>query len=395
MRFDTLAVHAGTPPYTFDGAHPTAPPIVPASSYWYDSADELDRVLGDEQPGFSYARYASPTVVAFEEAVAALEGAPEAVAFGSGMAAIHAVARACAPRPEAVLFVSHDCYGGTYTLLAENLTREGVCVRFVDVFDLEALGRRLADERPSALLLEVVSNPLERVADLRPILDLARQHGVAVLVDSTFTTPYLLRPLELGAACVLHSATKYLGGHGDVTGGVVACATREQAAGLRTWRKYTGAVLGASDAYLALRGLRTLPLRMARQCSNAQAIAEALARHPGIERVYYPGLSDSPDHATATRLFPSGLAGAVLAMAIRGAEKPDVMRFMQRLRLIRAAPTLGDCFSLALYPLIASHRGLTPEQRRERGIHDNIVRLSAGIEDPADLLEDLNQALSG
>jgi cystathionine gamma-synthase/methionine-gamma-lyase len=395
VRFDTLAVHAGTPPYTFDGAHPTAPPIVPASSYWYDSADELDRVLGDEQPGFSYARYASPTVVAFEEAVAALEGAPEAVAFGSGMAAIHAVARACAPRPEAVLFVSHDCYGGTYTLLADNLTREGVCVRFLDVFDLEALGRRLADERPSALLLEVVSNPLERVADLRPILDLARQHGVAVLVDSTFTTPYLLRPLELGAACVLHSATKYLGGHGDVTGGVVACATREQAAGLRTWRKYTGAVLGASDAYLALRGLRTLPLRMARQCSNAQAIAEALARHPGIERVYYPGLSDSPDHATATRLFPSGLAGAVLAMAIRGAEKPDVMRFMQRLRLIRAAPTLGDCFSLALYPLIASHRGLTPEQRRERGIHDNIVRLSAGIEDPADLLEDLNQALSG
>src|ERR671938_131555 len=208
MRFDTLAVHAGTPSYAFDGAHPTAPPIVQASSYWYASADELDRVLGDEQPGFSYARYASPTVVAFEEAVAALEGAPEAVAFGSGMAAIHAVARACAPRPDAVLFVSQDCYGGTSTPLAGNLTREGGCVRFV--------------------------------------------------------------------------------------GGIVACATREQAAGLRTWRKYTGAVLGASDAYLALRGVRTLPLRMARQCSNAQALAEALARHPAVERVYYPGLTDSP-----------------------------------------------------------------------------------------------------
>jgi cystathionine beta-lyase/cystathionine gamma-synthase len=395
MRFDTLAVHAGTPPYSFDGAHPTAPPIVPASSYWYDSADELDRVLGDEQAGFSYARYASPTVVAFEEAVAALEGAPEAVAFGSGMAAIHAVARACAPKPDAVLFVSHDCYGGTYTLLADHLTREGVCVRFVDVFDLEGLGQRLAQERPAALLLEVVSNPLERVADLQAILDLARQHGVAVLVDSTFTTPYLLRPLELGAACALHSATKYLGGHGDVTGGVVACATHEQAAGLRAWRKYTGAVLGASDAYLAVRGVRTLPLRMARQCSNAHAIAEALAGHPAVERVHYPGLPDSPDHATATRLFPSGLAGAVLAFAIRGAEKSNVMRFMERLRLIRAAPTLGDCFSLVLYPLIASHRGLSPDQRRERGIHDNIVRLSAGIEDPADLLEDLDQALSG
>src|SRR5919205_243996 len=274
MRFDTLAVHAGTPDFTFDGAHPTAPPLVQASSYWYDSADELDRVLGDDTAGFSYARYASPTVVAFEQAVAALEGAPEAVAFGSGMAAIHAVARACAPGPESVLFVSHDCYGGTYTLLADNLTREGVCVRFVDVFDLQSLGRRLAEERPVGLLLEVVSNPLERVADLRAILDLAGQHGVAVLVDSTFPTPYLLRPLAMGAACALHSATKYLGGHGDVTGGVVACATPDQAAGLRAWRKYTGAVLGASDAYLALRGLRTLGLRMARQCSNAQSMAE-------------------------------------------------------------------------------------------------------------------------
>jgi cystathionine gamma-synthase/methionine-gamma-lyase len=238
-------------------------------------------------------------------------------------------------------------------------------------------------------LLEVVSNPLERVADLQAILDLARPHGVAVLVDSTFTTPYLLRPLEMGAACALHSATKYLGGHGDVTGGVVACATRAQAATLRTWRKYTGAVLGASDAYLALRGVRTLALRMARQCSNAQAIAEALARHPAIEQVHYPGLADSPEHATATRLFPDGLAGAVLAFAIRGADKPAIMGFMDRLRVIRAAPTLGDCFSLVLYPLIASHRGLTPEQRRERGIHDNVVRLSAGIEDPADLLDDL------
>src|SRR5919199_4134879 len=309
MRFDTLAVHAGAPDFTIAGAHPTAPPLVPASSYWYDSADDLDRVLGDEQPGFSYARYASPTVVAFEAAVAALEGAPEAVAFGSGMAAIHAVARACAPTPNSVLFPSHDCYGGTYTLLAGNLTREGVRVRFVDVFDLEGLARRLGEERPAALLLEVVSNPLERVADLQAILDLGRQHGVAVLVDSTFTTPYLLRPLELGATCALHSATKYLGGHGDVTGGVVACATREQAAGLRTWRKYTGAVLGAADAYLALRGVRTLPLRMARQCSNAHAIADALARHPSIERVYYPGLPDSPDRAAAERLFPPGLAG--------------------------------------------------------------------------------------
>lgn len=394
MRFDTLAVHAGTPALTIDGAHPTAPPLVTASSYWYESADDLDRVLGDQQPGYSYARYASPTVVAFEEAVALLEGAASAVAFASGMAAIHAAVRAFAPSPGSVVFASQDCYGGTFTLLSNTLSQEGVSVRFVDMFELPLLADRLRNERPSAVLLEIVSNPLERVADLTAIVELCRAHGVPVLVDSTFTTPYLIRPLSLGADCVIHSATKYLGGHGDVTGGVVACNSDRQAAALRHWRKYTGAVLGVLEAYLAVRGVRTLPLRLARQCSNAAAVAGALSADRRIEQVFYPGLVDSPDHAVAARLFPQGLFGAVLAFAIRDADKSVVMRFLERLRLVRAAPTLGDCFSLVLYPLIASHRGLTPEQRRERGIHDNVVRFSAGIEDPADLLADFDQALA-
>jgi cystathionine gamma-synthase/methionine-gamma-lyase len=394
MRFDTLAVHAGAAPITFDGAHPTAPPLVPASSYWYDSADQLDRVLGDEQPGYSYARYASPTVVAFEEAVAALEDAPAAVAFASGMAAIHAAVRAYAPKPGAVVFVSRDCYGGTFSLLDNTLANEGMGVRFVDVFDLPGLARHLADERPAALLLEVVSNPLERVADIEAILDLGKKHAVPVLVDSTFTTPYLIRPLSLGAACVIHSATKYLGGHGDVTAGVVACGTEAQAAGLRNWRKVTGAVMGVMEAYLSVRGIRTLSLRVARQCANAAAVAQTLSHDRRIEQVYYPGLTASQDYPIACRLFPEGLFGAVLAFAIRDADKAAVMRFLERLKLIRAAPTMGDCFSLVLYPVIASHRGLSPEQRRERGIHDNVVRFSAGIEDPADILADFDQALA-
>ncbi|MDQ3811781.1 MAG: PLP-dependent transferase, partial [Chloroflexota bacterium] len=169
--------------------------------------------------------------------------------------------------------------------------------------------------------------------------------------------------------------------------------THEHAAALRSYRKYTGAVLGVLEAYLSLRGMRTLPLRVARQCGNAAAVARALANHPGVERVHYPGLADDPGHAMACHLFPEGLFGAVLAFAIRDADRTLVMRFMERLRLIRAAPTLGDCFSLVLYPLIASHRGLSPEQRRERGIHDNVVRFSAGLEDPADLVADLTQAL--
>jgi cystathionine beta-lyase/cystathionine gamma-synthase len=394
MRFDTLAVHAGAPPFTIDGAHPTAHALVPASSYWFDSADQLDRVLGDEQPGFSYARYASPTVTAFEEAVAALEAAPAAVAFASGMAAIHAAVRLYAPAPGDVVFVSRDCYGGTFGLLGNTLSQEGVAVHFVDVFDLPTLVRQVATEQPKVLLLEVVSNPLERVADVRAILDLASSRGVPVLVDSTFTTPYLIRPITEGAAGVIHSATKYLGGHGDVTGGVVACSSDEQAARLRNWRKYAGSVMGVLEAYLSVRGIRTLPLRIARQCANAAVIAQTLSRDPRIERVFFPGLADSPDHAVACRLFPEGLFGAMLAFAIRDADKAAVMRFLDRLKLIRAAPTMGDCFSLVLYPVIASHRGLSPEQRHERGIDDNVVRFSAGIEDPADILADLDQALS-
>ncbi|MGI9145826.1 MAG: trans-sulfuration enzyme family protein [Chloroflexota bacterium] len=395
MRFDTLAVHAGAFPFTIDGAHPTAPPLVPASGYWYDSANELDRVLGDEQSGYSYARYASPTVVGFEAVVAALEDAPAAVGFASGMAAIHAAVRACAPTPGSVPFASQDCYGDTFTLLNNTLIQEGVAVRFVDVLDVPALARRMASERPAALLLEVISNPLERVANLAAVLEVGRTCGVPILVDSTFTTPYLIKPLSLGATAVIHSATKYLGGHGDVTGGVVACSTPDLAATLRNWRKYTGAVLGVMEAYLSLRGVRTLPLRMARQCGNAAAVAQTLSRDRRVERVYYPGLTDSPDYPIACRQFPEGLFGAMLAFGIRDADKASVMRFLERLQLIRAAPTMGDCFSLVLYPLIASHRGLTPVQRRDRGIHDNLVRFSAGIEDPADLIADLDQALTG
>lgn len=394
MRFDTLAVHAGAVRLTIDGAHPTAPPLVTASSFWYDSPDELDRVLGDEQHGYSYARYGSPTVSAFEEGIAALEGPPQAVAFASGMAALHAIIRHYAPGPNATVFASQDCYGGTFTLLTSTLAAEGLRVELVDVFDVPALEARMAQEHPSALLFEIVSNPLERVADLDALIAAGERTGVAVIVDSTFTTPYLVRPLSRGAACVVHSATKYLGGHGDVTAGVVACGTEAQAAALRSWRKYTGAVMGSLEAYLSVRGLRTLSLRMARQSANAAAVAEALARDARIERVYYPGSPDDPDHGTACRVFPEGQFGAMLAFAIAGADRSAVMRFLGRLQLVRAAPTLGDCYSLVLYPVIASHRGLTPAQRRERGIDDNVVRLSAGIEDPADLIADLSQALS-
>jgi cystathionine gamma-synthase/methionine-gamma-lyase len=392
-RFDTRAVHGGEPPFTVLGAHPTVMPVVQASSFWYESSDELDQVLGDQQPGFSYGRYDNPTVVAFEQAIASLEDAPVAVAFASGMAAVHAALMEAAPRRDAPVLVSQDCYGGTFVLVRDQVRGAGVDVRLVDVLDLDQLDQRLAAERPSTLLLEVISNPLERVADLPRIAELARRYDVHLIVDSTFTTPRLVQPLGLGAATVVHSVTKYLGGHGDLFGGVVACATRAQADRLRTWRKYTGAILGPMDAYLALRGLRTLPLRMERHCANALAVAQALDGDPRIERVMYPGLASSADHALATRFLADKLCGAVLAFAVRDADRDRMLRLMERLRLIRAAPTLGDCFSLVLYPVIASHRGLTPAERAALGITDNVLRFAAGLEDPADLIEDLSQAL--
>lgn len=390
--FDTRAVHAGEDLVQVGGAHPMSTPIVQASSYWFASSDELDAVLGGTQPGYVYARFASPTVAAFEQAVAALEGAPGAVAFASGMAAVHAALAVCTGSPDSRVLASADCYGGTSTLLNTVMRQQGVDVEYVDVFDPRALESVLANGPASALLLEVLTNPLERVVDLDAVAALTRRYGVPLVVDATFTSPYLVRPLERGAQYVVHSATKYLGGHGDVTAGVVAAETPERVAQLRTYARGAGAVLGPTEAYLCLRGLKTLSLRVQRQCANAAAIAEALAGHPRVERVYYPGRPDSPDRAAAERLFPPGTYGAMLAFAVNGYEKPDVLRFMERLRLVRPAPTLGDVATLILYPVIASHRPLTPEQRHARGIHDNILRLSAGIEDPADIIRDLEQA---
>ncbi|MBI2755191.1 MAG: PLP-dependent transferase [Chloroflexi bacterium] len=393
LHFDTLAAHAGAPSDTVGGAHPTVQPIVTASSFWYESADTLDRVLGGEEPGYVYARYANPTVRALEEAVAALEQAAGAVAFASGMAAIQAAVGLFAQRPGDTLFVSEDCYGGTYTLVASILAEQGLRVRFVDLFDLPQLEFRLAAEHPKALLFEVLTNPLQRVVDATAVVEAAHRAGAGVVIDATFSPPPIFQGLRLGADVVVHSATKYLGGHGDVTAGVAACGDPARAAELHTAGKLTGAVLGPHEAYLVLRGIRTLGLRVERQSATALSLAHALCADARIERVYYPGLPGDPGHAGAGRLFRGGAAGGVLSFAIRGADRERVLRTLERFRLVRPAPTLGDCLSLVLYPVIASHRGLTPEQRAQRGIHDNILRFSAGLEDPRDLLADLDRAL--
>jgi cystathionine beta-lyase/cystathionine gamma-synthase len=392
--FDTLAAHAGeSHAGDDDGAtwRPTATPIHNASGFFMPSLDALDDVFAGKRSGYFYTRDGNPTVRAFEEAVAALESAPLVGAFGSGMAAIYGALLALGVGPGDQIVATQDMYGLTQTLLTTHFADLGVRTTLVDMTDLGAVEAALADGA-KVLYLETISNPLVKVLDLEALIGLARRAGAKTVVDNTFASPYLLRPIEYGADLVVHSATKYIGGHGDVTGGTVAAADETTGRKLHFQAKLLGAVLGPNEAYLAHRGLKTLALRMARQCDNALAVAEWLADQVGVERVYYPGLPSHPQHDLATQLL-GGRYGAMLAFDLRDGERARVGRFMDALRLVAPAPTLGDLRTLTLYPAVASHRGLTPEQRRAVGIGDGLVRLSVGIEEPADLIEDLKQGL--
>jgi cystathionine gamma-synthase/methionine-gamma-lyase len=391
---------------------PSAPPIITASAWAHADMTALDRALGDSTAGFVYARNAAPTQAAFEAAMTALEQGAGAAAFASGMAALHAaiLAASAAPlagwppasgpvpsedRPPAAVVAATELYGATQTLLRHLQAQAGLSVRWVNIRALDEVKAALAAAGPGAVLLfEALSNPLARVADVDALVRLARHARAQVVVDATFATPYLLCPLSLGADLVVHSATKYIGGHGDVLAGVVVAAREDDAAALRRLRTLLGANLSPFDAYLALRGLRTLPLRVREQNANALGLARWLAQHPRIARVHYPGLPESPDHALAARQFRAGCFGAMLAVDLAGAGRAEVFAFMEKLRVVQRLATLGDVATLASYPAHASHRALTPDQRQALGIGDGCVRLSAGIEALDDLLADLAQALA-
>ncbi|MBN1135159.1 MAG: PLP-dependent transferase [Anaerolineae bacterium] len=387
----TQAVHAGerAPRPDFD---PVSTPIHPSVGYLYDEMDDLDRVFAGERAGYVYPRYGSPTVTAFEQAVAVLEGAEDAIAFASGMAAIHAALLGAGLRDGAVVVSAADLYGATYALLDKVFAAQGVRVCFVDITNLDQVADAVAGERPAALLCEIVSNPLLKVADVPTLAEIAHAAGAVLLVDNTFASPYLFRPLACGADYVLHSATKYLGGHGDLMAGVVACSTA-RGHDVRELQKLLGANLGPQEAWLALRGLKTLPLRMRQHCANAQAVAEWLVNHQAISRVNYPGLPDHPQHQLAARLFGGRGFGGMVSFDLRGAAQAQVFHFMEALELVLPATTLGDVYSLALYPAHSSHRYVAPEVRAALGIGDGLVRLSVGIEDPGDIIADLAQAL--
>ena len=392
MKIHTKAVHSGD--RKKPGPHiPVTTPIYTASSFFYESMEQLDRIFGQEETGYCYARYDSPTAAALEELMMMLESGAGALACASGMAAMQmAVVTALADRRKSVV-AANAMYGATVSLLMKVLDPMGVAVKFVDVCDLDALTAAVAEAKPGCILVETISNPLLRVGALDRIAEIARGAGAALVVDNTFATPLISRPLEWGAHFTVHSLTKYLAGHGDVLGGVVV-TDAEHRESLRTQSRIVGPVLGPFESYLAMRGIKTFPLRMERQCANACRVASWLALHPRVERVHFPADSAHPDAATVRRLFPPNLYGAIVSFELKDSGRDEVFRFMDALKLVVRATSLGDVHSMMLYPVMSSHREISPKHRERMGIRDSLVRLSVGIEAPEDILADLEQALA-
>ncbi len=395
QKFATVAVHAGE---RMDGAVvlPTSTPIYAASAFLSKDAAALDAVLGGDLKGYVYTRYSNPTVVALETAINALEGGAATAAFGSGMAALHAALLLVEMQPGAVILAARDLYGASHTLLNTLFAPNGIEPRFVDCNDAAAYAAALQEvPRPRAVLVEPISNPLIRVLDMTSIIEQAHAVGAQVIVDNTFATPYLYQPLAGGADIVMHSTTKYFGGHGDAMGGSVTIRNPAQEATLRTLAKLLGAVLSPFEAHLLHRGLKTLPLRLERHCANALTVAEWLATHPAVAQVHYPGLPAHSGYAAATAQFRSGAYGGMLAFEIHDTDRAGMLRFIDRLHLLIPATTLGDVYSEVSYPIISSHRDWSPALRRRAGISDGLLRLSVGIEAAEDIIGDLDQALCG
>jgi cystathionine gamma-synthase/methionine-gamma-lyase len=390
-RIQTRAVHAGDRKPQ-EGFIPVTTPIYTASSFIYKDIDQLDKVFGREADGPSYSRYRNPTNDALEELVASLESGAGSLACSSGMAAIQVALQVALIDRRKSIVASESLYGASISLLMKVFDPMGVNIKFVDFCNLDALNKAVMDHKPGALLMETITNPILRVAELDRIAQISKSAGAALIVDNTFATPLINRPLEIGAGFVVHSLTKYLAGHGDVLGGIVV-ADEENIEPLRAYSRIVGPVLGPFEAYLSMRGIKTFPLRMERQCANACRVAGYLASNPAIDRVYYPSDPKHPDAEAIKRLFAPDLYGAMVSFELKDAGREQIFKFMNSLKMIVPATSLGDVHTMMLYPFMSSHREVSPKHRERMGIRENLVRLSVGIEGVEDIIADLQHAL--
>jgi cystathionine gamma-lyase len=374
--FATRAIHAGQDADPATGA--TVVPIYATSTYTQAGP-------GDHK-GYEYSRSGNPTRTALETCLAALEGGERGLAFASGLAATTAVLSVLRPGDEVA--AAADLYGGTFRLLDRVFKPWGLVARYTDDPTLAGFGK-IITPKTKLVWIETPTNPLLQVIDIAGLAELAHRQGSKVAVDNTFASPYLQQPLVLGADIVVHSTTKYLGGHSDVVGGAVI-GSRDLLEPIKFYQNAAGGVPGPFDAYLTLRGMKTLALRMDRHCANARELAEWLAKQPAVERVYFPGLTTHPGHELAKRQMRD--FGGMISIRLRS---PAAARaFMTRTRLFSLAESLGGVESLVCYPATMTHASIPVEVRQARGVDDALVRLSVGIEDMADLREDLRRALA-
>lgn len=388
----TQLVHAGERADKPTG-RPVATPIYASATFTYDTMEEIDQVFAGDKQGYIYTRYGNPTVAALEEALKVIEGGAAACSYSTGMAALHAALLACEVTPGSYVLASQDLYGATTDLLLKVFGVLGIKTATVDFADLDTVREKARETKPVAIIAETISNPLLKICDIDACVEIAKEVRARLIIDNTFATPYLCQPLTRGADFVVHSATKFLGGHGDAMGGVVVVREAADLASLISVKKLVGGVLGVWEAHEILRGVKTLAVRMDRQCANAQRLASHLSSHSGVSRVYYPGLAAPEVQERLGRLFRTTSAGALVSIELRNNTLEAAFQFMNRLRLCVRSTSLGDVFTSVLHPGTASHREVPTAQRKKWGISDGLVRISVGIEAIADIIADIEQAI--
>jgi cystathionine gamma-synthase len=386
----TQLVHTGERTETPPG-QPTSMPIYASATYTYESMAEIDQVFAGDKPGYIYTRYGNPTVNAFVEAMRIAEAGATACAYSSGMAALHAALFACELSPGAMVLASQDLYGATTNLLQTIFASFGIKTTTTDFADLDSLKAKATETKPRVILAETISNPLLKLCDIDACAEIAHGVGARLIVDNTFASPYLCQPLQHGADIVVHSATKFLGGHADAMGGVAISRDETDSMALIGVMKLVGGVLSPWEAHEILRGLKTLAVRMDRHCENALALAEHLRNHPRVGRVYFPAFAAGQN--AAQRILRASRMGALVSIELKDNTREAAFSFMDALKLCVRATSMGDVFTSVLHPATASHRDLSPARRRQLGINDGLVRISVGIESIKDIAADIDQAL--